>query len=377
MTVTADVPDGWCETPSITLEEVKDESSSDSSYSEYKFYDTYKVSASDGWTETISGLPVNGYEGDDFVVYDYTVRETTELEDYAVSYSGTSDDVVITNTKLNKKRITVIKKWLDNLGKDTTSAGASEIKFGLWRKAEPIKSVTITPLITETNMLPDKSESNTFAIGSRVKLNVYVGYVGHKPDITIQGVSADDITWDSSSGIYTYEFVVSGDTSNIIGKVDSTPFDSAYVQLELVSPPSDSGEALVIPDEQIGEYTITADNNWSTVVDVTSLESTGVYTKEDGTAVMVNYTYCIKEEDTNGYSVKYTYNGNEPCDACVFSLNEVNENDTVTIQNKAESQPITLPSTGGIGTTIYTMAGALLVVCAVCCLYIKTKRNKI
>jgi LPXTG-motif cell wall-anchored protein len=284
--------------------------------------------------------------------------------------------VVITNTKRERKSISVIKQWLDKAGNAIEKATGS-INVKLCRKAVENKTVLITPQIIETSQLTDKSSTNRFAVGSRVKLLVYVGFntSSWQPDISIQG--ATEVTSESGwnidgTGIYTYVFDVDSSTKSITGTVTSRYYSDAYVELVLVSGPESTDDAEVLAVDTIGEYTITADEDWSKSIDITNLDSTGVYKKSDGTVADVSYIYYIEEADVNGYSV--TYDGeSSPTE---FDVEKISDGCSTTIVNKATGESVTLPSTGGTGTKVYTIGGALMMICAACCLYIKNKKSK-
>ena len=48
---------------------------------------------------------------------------------------------------------------------------------------------------------------------------------------------------------------------------------------------------------------------------------------------------------------------------------------TVIIENTVSGDAYELPGTGGKGITLYILSGMLLIVCTICCVYIKKYRK--
>jgi hypothetical protein len=157
------------------------------------------------------------------------------------------------------------------------------------------------------------------------------------------------------------------------GELQDPGVDAITCELRVKAYTNTDADGDAVSDKLVKEVTLTAPS-WNSLVDVTDLPATGT----DDSGNTLYYHYYVVEKSVTGFEEKPTYTNND-------GINLSDEADvngvisTVEITNKKleDDKAYELPSTGGIGTTIYTMAGALLVVCAVCCLYIKTKRNKV
>lgn len=99
-----------------------------------------------------------------------------------------------------------------------------------------------------------------------------------------------------------------------------------------------------------GGYSI---NDKTYTIEIKDLTFTG--TKKDGTEELTGYTVVIREGETKLGEYTYTVaNG-------VATLNNANDNPAVVIANTKLSS---LPSTGGIGTTIFTIGGCAIMIIA-------------
>ena len=107
------------------------------------------------------------------------------------------------------------------------------------------------------------------------------------------------------------------------------------------------------PGELYGTYTIEAANNWA--ITITGLPK-GIVNPQDGTKG-TSYLYYIKEVSASNYEVSYEYDDEN--DATVHDSGGITSG-TITMTNR-EKEGYELPETGGAGTTLYTMAGLLLI----------------
>ena len=171
-------------------------------------------------------------------------------------------------------------------------------------------------------------------------------------NITWGGVSDGTGSWNGT--IYEYICTVTSDSISI--EVNDTIQCLKTVSCERIesgSTLSSFSENDSFEDEILyNTITLNKDNGWSYTF--TNLPLTGA--DKDGNPV--TYYYYIEEVSVPNYDTTYENNGGI-------------QSGTITVTNKAtENSDITLPETGGSGTTTYIMGGILLMLASVL-LYIK------
>jgi LPXTG-motif cell wall-anchored protein len=381
------------DTFSFAVEVVDGEEIVDTAYDNYEKLDTYEITKSSDWQATIEDLPTTGIVDGEYVLFDYYVEEQ-KVKGYESECKLTgTDSYTITNTKLEKKLIKLVKTWLDKDGNTLDDVDADKIVLQLYRKVYKDTSDSAEKVRATIN----DTDYGEFANGSTVEFSItpYAttissGFIHPENtlSLTLNGETVEsNVSWGQDETYsYSKRFVV--------GNVDALNFDvslanwpsvtTAYFDIKLttVKPPDVAENAeTVANDEYVGEYTLTSP--WVGEIEATDLPATGTITV-DGEQMPVVYRYYLKEVPVTGYEENPTYiytNSDGVESENIDLLDTVDANNivsTVEIKNKKleDDKAYELPSTGGTGTTIYTIAGAFLVLFAVCCLYIKTKNIK-
>ena len=359
---------------SVEFVPVKEEVSESSYINDAGFCQSYSLSESNSWTQVVDDLPVSGLRTLSngtvaYVDYVYYVEEALQLDDYETTYEKSDNKITIKNTFVDKSVITVIKKWFNADGSETTKA-TGEVSFGLYKKIVEGGSgpVDVSYNISASNDWDLFSATESFEAGSVVNLVISHSGVWWWPALDIQVGSHTITTQDYNStgwvldtvnsvSTYTYQFVVDESTKNITGRVGGT-YKDIGIDLVLVSSPDSDGtsEDAVLATELVGNYKVEGPE-WITKIDVTSLPKSGTYTKADGTTVAVSYLYYIEEAPLSGYTTSYENN-----DGIVDG--------TITINNTSTGEnDVSLPETGGTGTTPYTLGGLLILLFAACYWY--------
>ncbi len=115
----------------------------------------------------------------------------------------------------------------------------------------------------------------------------------------------------------------------------------------------------------INSYTIGADDDWN--VDISGLPY--IIYDDDGVTKIGYYSYYVVETSpSEGYNTTIAYT--QDADHYVSGSTSITAG-TATITNQEKVAGVTLPETGGVGTKVYTIGGALLLCCAAYLLYIK------
>lgn len=90
------------------------------------------------------------------------------------------------------------------------------------------------------------------------------------------------------------------------------------------------------------------------------------------------YYYWVEEDEKSaaGFEVSYKYDdGDNNTDFCINAVNP-GDNPTATIRNKVISTSVTMPSTGGKGTTWYYVTGAVILLSSSAAYYLIKRRLK-
>ena len=322
-------------------------------------YDTntlYKV------TET---SPPEGYKLPDEVKTFYFYFSNTEDADHilpenlptdAVDLTNEARTVYVENVK-NSTEISVEKKWQDKDGNPVEHNNGS-VTINLYQKTSQGSSsgggsVPYTFKGNRGNEDVVTGEFTNVSVGDQIKISLEMNYSGNDwMNITWGGVSDGTGSWNGT--IYEYICTVTSDSISI--EVNDTIQCLKTVSCERIesgSTLSSFSENDSFEDEILyNTITLNKDNGWSYTF--TNLPLTGA--DKDGNPV--TYYYYIEEVSVPNYDTTYENNGGI-------------QSGTITVTNKAtENSDITLPETGGSGTTTYIMGGILLMLASVL-LYIK------
>lgn len=108
-------------------------------------------------------------------------------------------------------------------------------------------------------------------------------------------------------------------------------------------------------------------DNWEKLVDLPAYD-------QDGNP----YYYWVEEDEKSaaGFEVSYKYDdGDENTDFCINAINPGND-PTATIRNKVVDTSVTMPSTGGKGTTWYYITGTVILLSSSAAYYLIKRRWK-
>lgn len=306
---------------------------------------------------------------------DTTNRLPDVIPEGAIDLSVTADQIYCENEK-STTSITVDKKWLSSSGDDITFSKGGTVSFGLYRKS------STTP--------PTEAGGSSGGSGDSVTVSIKIGKYGADGEI-LNGeytcksgstVEFDISSWGtpvlrfgsdywsskdviepvSQSGsqptIYHYRFTVT-ESVVVTGITQDINVQTITVTINEPSDPSPDPSPETPEDSLVGTYTIgpnTKAHGWRLTIDDLPKQET-----VDGSTVY--YTYYVVENHGN-YSTEYGNNGGIA-------------SGTITITNTESDTPgYVMPSTGGIGTHLYTMGGLLLIIVAGILLYIQNKRRK-
>ena len=283
---------------------------------------------------SVDGTPVNGTTADAHVGSVVEFKIEGNATNYTTTVNG--DDVSITeNTQY------VVEDEFKNM----TIGGSYTVKVN----GEAITNYTAVisdNKITFTIPLVDSTGKHLYQAKAENSAHIPVEII-YSATITeaAAGEPAQNEVGDTTVKVYTYAFQVY--------KVDENDAALAGAQFELWY----NGEALKFTDNGDGTYTYNAEGS------VTTLDMT-TNTKIVVKGLDKNWSYTLKE-----IKVPDGYNQAEDKTIAGSSLTKVEENmdtsatTTALYQEKVTNQSgSVLPSTGGIGTTIFYVIGAILVI---------------
>ena len=346
-------------------------------------YDTntlYKV------TET---SPPDGYKLPDEVKTFYFYFSSTEdtahtlpenLPSDAVDLTNEARTVYVENVK-NSTEISVEKKWQDKDG-NPIEHNSGSVTINLYQKTSQGSSsgggsgdnvtVTISVMKNDTynSTVSACTLENEFQCRSGSTLTITVNTWG-TPSLYANGDALEyssTSSGDYGSTNYIYQVAISENTT-ITGCAMNDNDGSVTYSCDGILANSNEEESISSyentedkEDVEVTEYemegvlykTITLNNSTDWKHTFTNLPLTGT----DAEGNPVTYYYYIEEVSVPNYKTTYENNGGI-------------QSGTITVTNRAKENPdMTLPETGGSGTTTYIMGGILLMLASVL-LYIK------
>lgn len=122
----------------------------------------------------------------------------------------------------------------------------------------------------------------------------------------------------------------------------------------------------------INSYTISADEDWTKTISGLPY----LIFDDDGKTEIGYYSYYVVETSpSDGYVTTIDYYTKDKDGNLILTSDKTITNGEAVITNQEKVVGVTLPETGGVGTKVYTIGGALLLCCALYLLYIR-KINK-
>lgn len=299
-------------------------------------------------------------EGSDSVAIGETINYTLTFN--TTNYETTKDDATgtVTNTKILEYTIEdTLPAWLGNVVIDSVKAGGTSI------------DVTDNQFATSKKLtIPwvDADENHLYPDGAVLEVK-YHATVLESVEVAAKNTNEVKLTWTGNpAGITDEEDVYTG--SITVLKYALNKEDSADQSAVL------SGAQFVVLDKAVGEdgqiptganfYKVGADGKIETTTDIT--DATVLTTNENGTVTIRGLKpgetyYLLETVAPEGY--------NKLVGTTAVTIPAMTENpDAVALATLAQTRPIAnsagveLPSTGGIGTTIFYVVGGILVAAA-------------
>lgn len=349
--------------------------SSDNGNSWTAYGNTRKITADNNWKLTVTNLPVKNPETG--TTYSYTIREFA-IDNFESKVKTNSDgSITISNTcKSEFVSVKVDKKWLRNGNYINKSSGEVEVElyqisgFGSQSGAGSGQTVDVLVQIGQWYYGGGEYQNKTYSVAVGTKMKVVYDFVpvdnGYELFAVVNGSSnpltpvskvENGVTSDGRT-VYkvTYEFIVTGKTS-LQGKLNTwvnTYNHSVTVLYE---------EPLAVTTLLYKTVTLNSGNNWTH-----QFGNLPKYAQDENGKTTGQYHYYVVEKNSEEYSPVYT-------DSFGKAVNEENpvKEGTIIIENTVTGNAYELPGTGGKGITLYILAGAILVACTMCCVYIRHK----
>ncbi|MGM9605679.1 MAG: SpaA isopeptide-forming pilin-related protein [Faecousia sp.] len=295
-------------------------------------------------------------------------KTPTEIESSAIDLSKMGESLMVMNTKIPTTEIEVKKVWKQANGDELTNPSQS-VTIKLYQKTTPGSSSGSSggDVQVSFNVYKGNGEWGTYACQENVTcpsgtVFTFTLSTWGTPNITANGVvlSSDSKT---GTGPYQYIYTFQADVDTAIGGYVGDGNDGlfSYTKAEpTTSDPGNSGNENFSTDDAtlVGTVELNNIDGWSHTF--TGLPVTGL----DENNQTVTYYYYVVEDPVTNYETSYSTNGIQ--------------SGTIEVTNQAVKNPVyTLPATGGLGTTPYTMGGLLMIVAAgIPLLYSQTKRRK-
>ena len=351
--------------------------SSDNGNSWTAYGNTRKITADNNWKLTVTNLPVKNPETG--TTYSYTIREFA-IDNFESEVKTNSDgSITISNTcKSEFVSVKVDKKWLRNGNYINKSSGEVEVElyqisgFGSQNGAGGGQTVDVLVKIGHWYYDDKQYQNETYSVAVGTKMKVVYDFApadnGYELFAVVNGSSnpltpvskvENGVTSDGRT-VYkvTYEFIVTSNTS-LQGKLNTwvnTYNHSVTVLYE---------EPLAVTTSLYKTVTLNSGNNWTH-----QFGNLPKYAQDENGKTTGQYHYYVVEKNSEEYSPVYT-------DSFGKAVNEENpiKEGTIIIENTVTGNAYELPGTGGKGITLYILAGAILVACTICCVYIKKYRK--
>lgn len=307
----------------------------------------------------------------------------TDQNDTAITGSSSEPFVTLTNEPKNTQGYLVVEKyWLKYIDGGSTAVADNPpeegIEFKLHRRYETAADVVpITIKGSHSNdqngtiLLQGEADS-----GTTFRFYVYGVWNNNSPDTgnrftvtctggTVKQLSQTQTTNWSWYNAPVYEVSIPDNCSGITVNIESQQWYDHY-EVHYVSgyePKKSSGGGYVVEElVSVGGntvFTLNNANNWQMSFNRGDL----------GEISGTDYTYWVEEISCpDGYEVSYR---TEP--------SGIGEQIYLMIDNTKIYGEYQLPETGGVGTTVFTISGILLIICAsvFCfCVTIRTKKEK-
>jgi len=307
----------------------------------------------------------------------------------------------------NTTKIEVNKQWFDSNGNNITGSKKGSISFDLYRVASTTKPGSEGNDSDEgsnsgedsgSSMVPfsgaiwvqDKNawqpskvadlneKQELFLVGTKVTFSLTFSFYYNKGDTIIKapeilfnnttltpeiGEAKIDVENNRIEQTYTYSFNLVPKENTLIGYTNDWNNAWSLTGLSFVDPgDSDPPSTPSTPSHpnvgsKIGTYRIADVNGWhwssenakDAFGDKLVLLSSETETNENRELTTIYYTYYVEEAASDNYTTSYENNSGI-------------DGGTIIIKNMEKEQQMVLPETGGIGTTIFYMVGAALVV---------------
>ncbi len=311
-------------------------------------------------------------------------KSPTDYAPGAIDLSKTGNVEIVPNEKIPTTEIEVEKQWKDKNG-NTLSNPSTPVTIHLYRKTTPGSSSgssggaavgTQVSITANGNGVDVSSALNMteVAMGSKIRIKLELGYTiegswNWTPGVTVTGANGNATDgWiladptASNHSTYTYEGLVTGDVTISYGD-DATKINKISITVleqPTISDPGNTGDNSFSTDDAtlVGSIELSNTYGWSHTF--TDLPITGL----DENNQTVTYYYYVVEEPVANYETSYDVNG-------------IQSGKVVVTNKTVENPSYTLPATGGLGTTPYTLGGLLLVLlAAIPLIYRSTRRRK-
>lgn len=295
-------------------------------------------------------------------------KSPTDYAPGAIDLNKTGNVEIVPNEKIPTTEIEVEKQWKDKNG-NTLSNPSTPVTIHLYRKTTPGSSSGSSggDVQVSFNVYKGNGEWGDYACQENVTCpsgTVFTFTLSSwgTPRITANGV---ELTCDSSTGTgpYQYVYTYQADVNTAIGGYvgDGNEGQFSYTRAEPTTPdPGNSGNGNFSTDDAtlVGSIELSNTYGWSHTF--TDLPITGL----DENNQTVTYYYYVVEEPVANYETSYDVNG-------------IQSGKVVVTNKTVENPSYTLPATGGLGTTPYTLGGLLLVLlAAIPLIYRSTRRRK-
>ncbi len=303
------------------------------------------LSAADGWKWSSDDLPSTVViDGKQYRYLYYVKEEAGTAAKFGAVYEGNlvfhADQITITNTV---RSMTVQKRWVDKSYNDTTPETDS-VQFVLYRRiGDPVAAEHVTTIINN-----NIAKSNPGGISEAAPIYIDDFPVGSVVMYKLRGIASDNNTWTDGTTIRVFpsgggtvrvynpksytednkrveefifpiEITKGGSYQLNVCRPEGTPDGDFGLKFygEIVSVQYPIVEKAIPEreDELVGTYTLSAGENWKTLIEDLDSEVT-----VDGRNYY--YYYYVREVDET-YLLSYDYNYTHDSDVCILNSPEV------------------------------------------------------